>query len=377
MADVKTVVSQAMSPDDRLRHIITQALLDPNRGVPFLVGPTQWGKTKWVEDYYTKPKKEGGYWGIEAKNIVRINPQNDLPEDMAGWPYRDAANYLRFTQPANFRPELVDPKNYDDKGNPIMPWGIFVDELDKAQESVLSTLLTFINPDERRLRNTYISRKVPIICAMNEPEHRAMPEPLLARALFLRFPPAGFRVATREHLRPIESIAKDMFGDDPVVRFPERPRSPGSLHKLVYWTSVPEFWADEAYRVDVVGGLFGDKDRAIVQQKLMERAPNPTKEWAEMARPQDVASHIIDVITAADYQTRIEILTVLSNKANNDATGELPRVIAALFETPQALHAIGRPDMIDAGRKALLDKLGGDYTKLLKTQSRVAAGKKK
>jgi hypothetical protein len=363
-AVTKAATAEELTPEQRLKVVVTRALEDPDRGVPVLIGPTQYGKTRWVWEILTD-------MGIERRNIMTINPQNDLPEDISGWPKRDG-DYLSFTQPASIRADLVSPENYDANGVPKVRWALFIDEMDKAQEAVLSCFLTLLNPDERRLRHTHISKHVPIIVAMNEPEGRAMPDPLLARMLFLEYPPHGMNISNRPHLRPLENIASELFIDPPVIKFPARPKAPGSLHKLVNWMSIPEFWRDEEIRRMIVRGLFPEAMAGAVLGKLQHKTPNPSKEWAQSVSPMDLVEHLLPVLTAGKYQDRVDVIETLAERCNNsDPTGELTRVFVIFLETPGILFYVDRPKHAENGQKLFRDKVQ-EYLKQQKEEQKAS-----
>lgn len=335
-----------MPAEQALQRILLAAVEKPARGVPVFVGPTQYGKTLFLRNFLIEDL------GVPPQNVVWMNPQHDLPEDLGGWPMRDGS-VLRFTQPANIPPRFVDPSFYDQDGNPKEKWGIIVDEIDKAREETLSAMLTFFNPDERRLRNTRISPRVPILGAMNEPENRIMPDPLLARLLFLPFPCEGMRISSRPHLRAVENIAAELFGDVPAVRFPVRPKAPGSLHRLVEWLGADIFWASELPKKLIVRGLFNEQDAGVVLAKMRERLPEPTEEWARAVRPTEMIAQIVQVMSAGTYEQGVKVLHVLVERAKpeNDPTGEMGRLFTAFLECPEALFAVHRD--VPAGVAAL------------------------
>ena len=344
-------MSTPLSGEDTLRIVIDMALEKPERGVPALIGQTQYGKTRWLWDYLIAK-------GIPGQNIMMINPQNDLPEDIAGWPYREGGNLL-FTQPANIRPDLLAPSNYDAQGNPKQKWAIVIDELDKAQESVLSCFLTLFNPDERRLRHTRIPASVPILVAMNEPEGRALPDPLIARLLFLAFPMPGLNISARPQMAPIQHIAAELFDVMPTVQFPARPKAPGSAHRLASFVGDTRFWQFPEVKETVVRGLFSEALCKVVLAKLENRIPNPSKEWALAVSPQDMAVHLIGVLTAGTWQEKSEVLqTLIDRAANQDPTGELTTLLVSFFELPEALYGTGRDaEHMRAAQKAYMDKI--------------------
>lgn len=286
---------------DTIKTIFTRALENPARGVPALIGPPQWGKTHYMRQ-----------WLLEAgvDHIVMVNPQTDLPEDIAGWPVRSKGE-LTFTNPP-----LIPPGHL--KRN-APPWALAVDELDKAQDATLSALLTLLNPGERRLRETYIPPKVPICVAMNEPA-RDLPEPLVARLLFIPFPPAGFEMAPR--------VANSTALAPPEVRIPQRPFAPGSYFKLKEWFSVPEFATDEAVRNCVISGLFPAKAVPGVLGSLQDNW-NPSHEWAESCSVEEFLTMVYVVLGGArSIEDRSEILQKLAKRVEADDSSEFASAYA-------------------------------------------------
>ena len=302
---------------------------DPLLGVPCLVGPTQVGKTYAVSA-----------WAVGRGRLVTVNPQTDLPEDIAGWPVRDGQRLL-FTQPSLIPPDLLTRSD----------WVLYVDELDKAHRDTLSALLTLLNPGERRLRATHLPAGVPIVCAMNEPE-APLPEPLLARLLFIPYPLDVEDVLTRPELGTIKRLAGEVW-KMPEVSFPARPDTPGSLHRLARWTKERVFWESERLRQVVVRGLFSAKGAAIVLARLEESVPEPSVEWVKRAKPQDLAEHLIQVLTAAGIETRQEMVKAFSQRAADDPTGEVKRLEQAMLADPVILRGIGDAEWVERAQAKL------------------------
>lgn len=313
---------------ERLERIVMACVNDPLRGVPALIGPTQWGKTRWIVDLVRR---------MEMVPVM-VNPQNDLPEDLAGWPVR-ATNVhdgrevavLRFTQPSIIPPEFLR----DDAPR----WALIVDELDKAREDTLSSLLTLFNPDERRLRHTRIPNHVPIFVAMNEPVGRQLPDPLIARLMFLEFPPKGFSLEGRDDLRVVMAFAGEVCSA-PTIRFPQRPSAPGSLHKLVRWFEDRLFWEDEQYRHEIVRGLFSEKDTAIVLSRLNEQRPEPTEMWAKSVNLVNLPEQLYEVLNVATFEQSAAIMKIIIDRSNSDPTGEWERVLIQFLTSEPILRGI-------------------------------------
>ena len=320
-----------MPPKERLTWILDQAILDPHKGVITLIGPTQQGKTHFIREYL----KEHNY------EIIMLNPQNDLPEDIGGWPMRKD-DILSFTQPSAIPPRILN--------NPKAKWALYIDEGDKARDDTLSCLLTLLNPDERRLRETVIPLSVPIILSMNE--RSTLLEAFVARCLFIAFPQEDMSVVERPDLAMVKHFAHDLC-PPPSVSFPARPDTPGSLHKLVKWMKEPTFWSDAGIKWAVVRGLFSEKGATVVMSRLSEAIPMHGKLWAENVKASELNEHIISVLGSLEYKEQVEVLTVLANVANNDPTGEFDRAFTLFLNCPEALLAVKRSEKVEEGQAAL------------------------
>ena len=320
-----------MPPKERLTWILDQAINDPHKGIITLIGPTQQGKTHFIREYLKEHEYE----------IIMLNPQNDLPEDIGGWPMRKD-NILSFTQPSAIPPRILN--------NPKAKWALYIDEGDKARDDTLSCLLTLLNPDERRLRETTIPLTVPIILSMNE--RSTLPEPFVARCLFIAFPQEDMNVTERPDLAMIKHFAHDLC-PPPAVSFPARPDTPGSLHKLVRWMNESIFWKDQGIKWAVVRGLFSEKGATVVMSRLSETIPLHGKIWAENVKASELNEHIISVLSSLEYKEQVEVLTVLANAANNDPTGELDRAFTLFLNCPEALLAVKRNEKYEEGQAAL------------------------
>ncbi len=303
---------------DTIKTIFMAAIEDPNRGVPTLIGPPQWGKTHYIREWL-------GEYG--AERIAMVNPQSDMPEDIAGWPMRSKGE-LSFTNPS------VIPYSALKRGAP--PWALFIDELDKAKDDTLSAMLTLLNPGERRLRETYIPCNVPVVVAMNEPR-RELPEPLVARLLFIPFPPGEFG------LKP--PVANSQILTPPTVAIPERPAAPGSYFKLKAWFSCKEFSKDEAVRRAVVSGLF---PAAAVPGVLgsLEDTYDIRSDWAKTCTVEEFLAMIYMVLgTAPSIDAMGKIIVDLQDRADSDPTGEFGRACThALIEREECSSIHWRPD---------------------------------
>src|SRR6266446_488558 len=111
----------------------------PRRGFPMLIGPTQWGKTHCGYEYAAARKLP----------FVPINPQLETEEEFGGFPLKNAnSDEVNYSMPpaltTMFRALRVKWKD---------PYVLFIDEMDKARNDVLSCLLTLTSPLERLLRH--------------------------------------------------------------------------------------------------------------------------------------------------------------------------------------------------------------------------------
>jgi len=331
---------------DTIKTVFMRAIEDPQRGVPTLIGPPQWGKTHYIREWLMEHMESlltGQYKKYRNKTmtiprdrvkmkIAMVNPQSDMPEDIAGWPMRSKGE-LSFTNPS------VTPASLFKKDAP--PWALFIDELDKAKDDTLSAMLTLLNPGERRLRETYIPHNVPVVVAMNEPR-RELPEPLVARLLFIPFPPGEFG------LHP--PVANSQILVPPTVTVPTRPAAPGSYFKLKAWFSCPEFARDEAVRRAVISGLFPASAVPGVLGSL-EDTYDIRQDWAKTCTVEEFLTMIYMVMgTAASIDAMGKIIVDLQERADGDPTGEFSRAcVHALVESEECatIHFRERPSAED------------------------------
>ena len=87
--------------------------------------------------------------------------------------------------------------------------------------------------------------------------------------------------------------------------------------------------------------------------RLAEVPPKHGKEWAQIAKAPDLLEHIIDILSASNYQEGVEILTELAERANADKTGELEKAIITFLNCPKALYGIHRLEAMDEAKAAL------------------------
>lgn len=334
---------------ETIKTIFMRAIENPERGVPALIGPPQWGKTHYIRE-----------WLLEAgaDRIAMVNPQSDMPEDIAGWPVRIKGE-LSFTNPS------VTPAELYKRNAP--PWALFIDELDKAKDDTLSAMLTLLNPGERRLRETYIPRQVPIVVAMNEPR-RELPEPLVARLLFIPFPPGEFGLTP--------PVANSQILVPPTVTVPIRPAAPGSYFKLKAWFSCREFAQDEAVRRAVVSGLFPASSVPGVLGSL-EDVHNFHADWAKSCTVEEFLTMIYMVLgTSPSIDAMGQVIVDLQDRADKDPTGEFARAcVYALVEAEDcsSIHFNKKPTVKEISE---MKAKGANIAKSFVKKAKKARGKK-
>ena len=345
------------SKDEELFKLLSAAK-DPVPGEPSafgvvaLVGETQCGKSRLITHWARE---------IEDCQVVYWNPQTDSPEDIGGFPHRDRG-VIRWTQPSIIPPEVMDKKG---------GWILFIDELDKAQEDVLSCALTLLS--ERRIRDKALTPTA-VVCALNPPK-RALPPPLLARLLFVPYPPRDYNVFERSDLNGVSGMLGDILKTpDPAI--PQLPSTFGGGHRLQAWMRDSSlFWESDYCKRSVVEGTFSQQHSETIIGRLQEQSRLPVVEWAQQSDPSELASGLLDVLHTTHQQLRKDyvrdaegklksalpddVLSVVKARAERDKTGEVTRVLDAFFNTPQAMAAQERgatPAMLAAGKQAMVRK---------------------
>lgn len=112
--------------------------------IPCLVGPTGSGKTTVVREFFAKK-------GLADRRLLLSSM---LPEEVCGLPR------IVPDDRGGYRTEWTLPEWFTSDE----PIGVFIDELDKASEMVVATILTFIS--ERRIRDRYLHPDSFIVAAM-------------------------------------------------------------------------------------------------------------------------------------------------------------------------------------------------------------------
>lgn len=284
-------------------------------GVPALIGPTQWGKTRLWQDI-------AAFFG---KKLLIINPQWYLPEDIGGLPVRNGFT-LQWTQPG------VLPVEYFDNQ---LDYIILVDELDKAREDTLSGLLTFFS--EGRIRSTQIE-PFAIGVAMNEPI-APIPDPIVARLLFLPFPPSeGVDWPRRQDL----DLVRNMLGclPLPVVALPAIPPSPAAFHRIAAWCQVPEFWENMSIQETVVRGLFPLQMVPAISSHLKEQPFADPVLWARTVPTERMAADFIRMLEAVKDTT--PFWAALWERAEKEPAGEIRRILEFINSRTDIAWHIGQ-----------------------------------
>lgn len=318
---------------DSIAWIVTQAVQDQThaRGVPCLVGPTGWGKTRSLGLLL----RDLGYGPV-----VICNPQVDLPEDVGGHPYKDRDGFLTFTQPSMIPRDLVGKDG----------WALVVDELDKAREDNQSAMLSLF--EERRIRHTTLKPGVALVAAMNEPKRPLRPE-LLSRLLLLPYPGPDTRVLDREDLARNKWLWDGLYDAPPPVRLPERERSPRAAHRLTPWVEDKDFWGPEreTCRTLVVQGLFDTAARDVVLSRFgQHRVTVDPLDWARTCTPRQFLETVVDVLTGPTPQQVRDALQQIVDRMKADKSGEWQRVYEK-FCDPTVFEAVGEKSKRDAAMK--------------------------
>ena len=315
-----------------VEFIVLKGAQNTDRGVPTLVGPTGWGKTRSLGMLLQAA-------GFDP--VVIVNPQVDLPEDIGGHPRVGPDGFLTFTQPSMIPKELVERDG----------WALIVDELDKSREDNQSAMLSLF--EERRIRNTFLRPGVALVAAMNEPKRPLRPE-LLSRLLLVPYPGPDTRVLERIDLSRNKWLWDGLYDAPPAVRLPERERSPRAAHRLTPWIEDAEFWGAEreTVRTLVVQGLCDTAMRDVVLSRFAQhRVTVEPIEWAKACTPRQFVETVVDVLTGPKPEAIRDALQQIVEHVKADASGEWSRAYEVVFGDPDVFEAIGAPDKRDAAMK--------------------------
>lgn len=296
-----------------LRKILDETCHRMDRGIPCLIGDSQWGKTRYVSDW----SKENG------REMIRLLVQTKEPEAICGYDVKNPkTGDLQHALASWARKIKSSPKD--------KKFTLFVDELDKPREAALSSILTLMCDGIVEDYNI-MERDVAIVAAMNVPR-APLPDPLVNRLLFIAYP------SELEHmtsgLKKMRSIASEYL-EMPKAAFPERKKNKGIIHRLESWMDCMDFWKDEAFRHTIITGLVPHKDIAYISTRLDPKAfvGIDGTMWAQEARPSDLRDMLINLLNAdKDQQKRYDILKVLCDRANADPTSEFSQALATVAE---------------------------------------------
>jgi len=298
-----------------LKKLLSETARRKDRGVVCSIGDPQWGKT------YTHTE-----WAREEnREVIRLLVQTKEPESIVGYDVKHpVTGKLQFELASMYRKIKEGPKS--------KLWHIFIDELDKPREASLSSILTLIC--DRMIEDYTLPDTVSMSAAMNIPR-APLPEALVARLLFVPFPTTDdLTNQIIPSMGIFQSVAREYL-KVPKVSFPERKKNAGTIHKLLAWSKCDEFWTDEALRHTVITGLVPVEDIAWWTDKMNPKlftGVDLTK-WAELARPSDVLNSLIDVLNSdQNQQKRYDVMKVLCDRANEEPTGEMAKVLEKLAD---------------------------------------------
>ena len=295
---------------------LLDAAIDKESGVAsplgnvILCGQSQAGKTRLINTWAER----------HGADVLSIQAQLDQPEDIGGYPFR-TGQVVNYTHP-----QIIPPEYMDRDGDYV----IFLDELDKAPEAVLSCLLTLLA--ERRIRQTKI-KPLAVVAACNLPK-RPLPNPLMARLLWVPYPPRDYNVLDRQSLNDVKHLLEDTY---PPVEpsMPELDMWFGSAHRLASWYLQPEFWKPEVQKLVLYGSFPTQKAEAILH-RLEEHAVVDGVAWARAADASQIRAAIVPVLMSSTIDNRNEIMCILQAKATKDETGEISHALSAWCQSPAA-----------------------------------------
>jgi len=303
-----------------MSRTIVETLLDEtvgraDRGIVCFLGDPQWGKTTTVIKWSEKNDRQ----------VIRLLAQTMEPETICGYDVKHPTTGKLVWQPANWGRIIQDAK----KGQKFT---LFIDEMDKAREANLTSLLTLLC--DRMIQNWKLPDDVTIVCAMN-PAKAPLPPALVERLLFVQYPTQEDLDQTiLPNMGILRSIAKEYL-EVPKVVFPIKVKNAGTVFRMLSWTKCQEFWSNEDLRHTIVCGLVPTKDIPWWTTKLDPKAfmGVDMTSWAENARPSDIRDSLIDLLNSdRDQQKRYDVLKVLCERANADPSGEVTKVLAEVAE---------------------------------------------
>lgn len=205
--------------------------------VPVFVGKTSVGKTYWVANELSKELN---------LPVVKLLLQTRMPDEVVGFQKHLGGKYLTHMLPSWWRAE---------------PSIIFLDEMDKPREELLSTILTFIRNGE--IEGEYLPKGSVIIGAMNESEW--LPDPLKARCIFLPFLPEKRLGVIQE----LHDFVHETFVQQPVL--PEQAKNTDNaffLDRMI--ETYPQLVYEPQTQEILLKGLFPSNSVPRIQQILQD-----------------------------------------------------------------------------------------------------------
>lgn len=345
-----------MKTENLLWQILDYCAEDQHRGVVTLVGPTQCGKTFQVNKWAA----------AKGRPVITGDIQVTDEVELGGYPLKSKDGKEVYYSLPPFITTQLRTKNITTDN-----FVIFLDEIDKPRFQQLVCLLSFLNPDERRLRQYVLPKNATVVCAMNEPLS-SLPEPLLARMFFVPWPMNdGYFDDVPSHLI---GLIKDT-APLPEIQFPHRPKAAGSSFRLNHWLKLTEFWENKPLQETVVRGLYPFESVPRVMKWLEGQQPisDPVK-WIEKVRPGAIVDNLIPVLNKSTPEQQEALFKALYVRGTNDETGEIGRIWEAFVATPQASNAVGKTDAkvvtegIEALRQAVQELAGATSDGATKTK---------
>lgn len=349
-----------MKDESLLWQILDYCAEDQHRGVVTLVGPTQCGKTFQVNR-----------WAIaRGRPVITGDIQVTDEVELGGYPLKSKDGKEVYYSLPPFITTQLRAKNIATNN-----FVVFLDEIDKPRFQQLVCLLSFLSPDERRLRQYTLPKEATVVCAMNEPLS-SLPDPLLARMLFVPWP------MSEAYFDDVPSHLIELIKDtapQPEIQFPHRPKAPGCSFRLDHWLRLSEFWDNKPLQETVVRGLYPFESVPRVMKWLEGQQPiaDPAK-WIQRARPGAIVDNLISVLNKSTPEQQEALFKALYERGINDETGEVGRIWEAFVSTPAASNAVGKKDTktlaegVDALRQAVQELVGvkpDETTKAKKTKA--------
>lgn len=312
-------IPDPLSSEEIIFKIFDETFGRYDRGIPVLIGESNWGKTWTVEDYIQKR----GY------GLTRLFLQSQEPETIQGYDIKE-------THPDGHSELVEAPPGWLRhmwrclKENPDQKHILFVDEIDKAREQVLATTLSIFGSGV--IKNWTLDKsRVGIIGAMNAPLTPMKPE-LMSRLLPITFPFAEDQLT--RGLSRIRTIAAEYLGmpKEDWGTF-DRKKNKGVAHRLESWFDVPEFWKSEGLRNVLIKGLIPHKDIPWWQTRLDPKAflSMDLMNWIREAGPAEIKDMLLPVFEACqDENERFNAMGELCKRATADPTGEVAQAFISI-----------------------------------------------